>query len=326
MVYEVINHASYIYICILLIKILKKGRMFDLLLKNLMVVFILTSIDVSAQSPKYNSTQQQASVCFKNCKYLECFQLLKTLEAESPSLYGYGRGTMAACCIQLGYSLDSAFYYLYGNEKYPVQSGWLPYPEFEKLESDYRWGEFLSLIKKRYTLTGDTLFMGYKLLLTSIKDQRNRQKEDRNCSYQIDNKEEFWKIIEHDDSINTSFLINFVEKFGWPTISKFGKMPSGQAFWILQHAPLTLQEKYLPVIDSLAALNEVNKWDYVFLADRVMTLKIGLQLYGTQSNEKGLVPLFEPENINIRCKKARIPLWTDEELIQNGIDPKNIKQ
>lgn len=299
---------------------------FNLLLKIMLFATVFISVNIHAQSAKYNSTQQQAAIYFENCKYLECLHLLKTLQEESIPLYAYCRGTMAACCIQLGYSLDSAFYYLYGDERYPVQGGWLPYPEFEKLESDHRWEVFLSLIKKRYTLADDTLFVGYELLLTSIKDQRNRQKLSRDCSFKIENKEEIWKEIAHDDSINTTILFNIVEKYGWPTISKFGKMSSGQAFFLIQHSPLSYQEKYLPIIDSLATINEVNKWDFVFLADRVMALKTGLQLYGTQSDEKGLVPLFEPENINIRCKKAKIPIWSDEELIENGLDQKKINQ
>jgi len=280
----------------------------------------------SSQNLGSNPTQKKAASFFQKGQYKECFDLYKTLEIENNLLYARARGEMAACCVQLGYPADSAFHYLIGDEKYPVQSFWLAFPEFEKIENDNRWNTFLNLIKKRYTKTNDTLGVGYQLLLTTITDQRNRQKLSKRNAYPDLDKNEIWKIIERDDSINLSILINIVEKHGWPTISKFGSMPCGSAFFILQHANLSIQEKYLPIIDSLASINELSQWDFVYLADRVMVQKIGLQLYGTQYDDKGLVPIFEPENLNIRCKKAKISLWTDEELIHNGIDPKIVKK
>jgi len=296
------------------------------------IIFFLTvfHFGLFAQDSKPNENGEKGFLLFDNCKYKECLDFWKSHEFDTikdmKGLYNYNLVTMAACCIHLGYPNDSAFHYLIGNEKNMVQAPWLLYPDLEKIENDPRWELFLDLIKKRYTKTTDTLSIAYQLLLTSITDQRNRQKLQRKCAYPDLNEDELWKIINRDDSINLSILMNIVEKYGWPTISKVGKMPSASAFFVLQHANLSAQEKYLPIIDSLAEIKEVNKWDFVYLADRVMTRKIGYQLYGSQSDEKGLVPFFEPENLNIRCNKAGIPLWTDEELIKVGIDPKIVKK
>jgi hypothetical protein len=283
-----------------------------------------------AQNSKSDEIWKKGALLLDSCKYKECLDFWKSFENDTVKAirgaYEYNHVSMAVCCIQLGYPADSAYHYLIGSQKNLVVAPWLSYPEFEKIENDPRWEQFLGLFKKRYTKTTDTLGIGYQLLLTSITDQRNRQKLTRKCAYPDLNKDELWKIINRDDSINLSILMNIVEKHGWPTISKVGKIPSGSAFFVLQHANLSVQEKYLPTIDSLAKIKEVNKWDFVYLADRVMTRKTGVQLYGTQSDEKGFVPIFEPENLNIRCRDAGIPLWTDEELVKVGIDPKIVKK
>lgn len=297
---------------------------------NILSLLLGLHFGLFAQDSKPDKIGEKGFLLFDGCKYKECLDFWKSHEFDTikdmKGLYNYNLVTMAACCIHLGYPNDSAYHYLIGNEKNMVQAPWLGCPEFEKIENDPRWEQFLGLFKKRYTKTTDTLGIGYQLLLTSITDQRNRQKLSKKCAYPDLNKDETWKIINRDDSINLSILMNIVENHGWPTISKVGKIPSASAFFILQHANLSVQEKYLPQIDSLAKIKEVNKWDFVYLADRVITRKKGYQLYGTQYDEKGLVPIFEPENLNIRCREAGIPLWTDEELIKVGIDPKIVKK
>lgn len=308
---------------------MKTLSMNKLLILQINILFLLLGLHFGlfAQDSKPKDIQKEVSVLFKSCKYKECMELSQSQRYDdwNNNMPEY-LAAMAICCIQLGYPADSAYHYLISNEKNMVVAPWLSYPEFEKIENDPRWEQFLGLFKKRYTKTTDTLGIGYQLLLTSITDQRNRQKLSKKCAYPDLNKDETWKIINRDDSINLSILMNIVENHGWPTISKVGKIPSASAFFILQHANLSVQEKYLPQIDSLAKIKEVNKWDFVYLADRVITRKKGYQLYGTQYDEKGLVPIFEPENLNIRCREAGIPLWTDEELIKVGIDPKIVKK
>jgi hypothetical protein len=168
--------------------------------------------------------------------------------------------------------------------------------------------------------------LGYRLLLTTITDQRGRKLLSDRCGNEMIDRKELWKKIKRNDSINLNFILDVVSKYGWPTITRVGYWPSNAAFMILQHSPLEYQEKYLPVIDSLAKAGELEMQNYVYLADRVMAKKDGVQLYGTQYNSKGLVPILDPANFNVRRIKLKIDPYTNEELNMIGIDSNTVNK
>ena len=101
-------------------------------------------------------------------------------------------------------------------------------------------------------------------------------------------------------------LSRVVETHSWPTERVFGERATLAAFLVLQHAPLTVQERYLPLFQAAAERGEVPKGRLAFLLDRIQLYRNEPQVYGTQlrpNRETGrleLYPLLDPANINMR--------------------------
>lgn len=104
-------------------------------------------------------------------------------------------------------------------------------------------------------------------------DQRVRAKEgDR----------EAWAEQHALERQNVAVLARTVETHGWPTERVFGERAALAAFLVLQHAPLEVQEHYLPLLQAAAERGEVPKKQLAFLIDRVRLYRNEPQLYGTQ--------------------------------------------
>ena len=101
-------------------------------------------------------------------------------------------------------------------------------------------------------------------------------------------------------------LSRVVETHGWPTARVFGKKAALAAFLVLQHAPLTVQERFLPLFQAAAERGEVPKSRLAFLLDRIQLCRNEPQVYGTQlrpNQETGrleLYPLLDPVNVDSR--------------------------
>ena len=101
-------------------------------------------------------------------------------------------------------------------------------------------------------------------------------------------------------------LSRVVETHGWPTERVFGKKAALAALLALQHAPLTVQERFLPLFQAAAERGEVPKSRLAFLLDRIQLCRNEPQVYGTQlrpNQETGrleLYPLLDPVNVDSR--------------------------
>lgn len=97
-------------------------------------------------------------------------------------------------------------------------------------------------------------------------------------------------------------LSRVVETHGWPTERVFGKKAALAAFLVLQHAPLTVQERFLPLFQAAAERGEVPKSRLAFLLDRIQLCRNEPQVYGTQlrpNEETGRLELH-PANVDPR--------------------------
>lgn len=110
-----------------------------------------------------------------------------------------------------------------------------------------------------------------------------------------------WRPIRDIDHRNTVWLKNAIAKDGWPSIPKVGRVASGNAWLLAQHADddPVFQIHVLRLITPLADKGEVDRQNYALLYDRVMLPLTGKQRYGTQftCDAKGWHPKpLESEN------------------------------
>ena len=121
---------------------------------------------------------------------------------------------------------------------------------------------------------------------------------------------EFVAAVASQDAIdarNMARVEEIIGQYGWPGKSLVGKEASMAAFLILQHADLTRQEKYLPLLKDAAGKGEARPADVAMLEDRVLVGKGRKQIYGTQlhsgpdtEGKLVLAPIEDEEHVDER--------------------------
>lgn len=131
------------------------------------------------------------------------------------------------------------------------------------------------------------------------------------------------------DSTNMARLEEIIAEHGWPGMSLVGNQAAMAAFLILQHADLTLQEKYLPMVQAAADKGDVERIHLAMLQDRVLMRQGKPQVYGTQlwndpsTGELGLYPVEDSTNVDQRRAEIGLPS-INEYLRSMGINPDSL--
>lgn len=118
------------------------------------------------------------------------------------------------------------------------------------------------------------------------------------------------KLIQMQDSVNQGIVTGVLEKYGWLGKKEVGWMGSQAIFLVVQHAPLPVQEKYLPMMREAVKAGNAKRSDLALLEDRVLTRTGKKQLYGSQvtrdtaTNETHFFPIEDVDNVDIRRAAA----------------------
>lgn len=135
-------------------------------------------------------------------------------------------------------------------------------------------------------------------------------------------KNYIWSLINSQDSANLVAVTEIIEKNGWIGANRVGYF-ANQAIWmVIQHAPLEIQEKYLPYLEESVAKNESEGWYLAFLVDRILMRNGKKQTYGSQAKfdkETGksyIYPISDVQNVNKR--RAEIGLESIEEYASSS--------
>jgi hypothetical protein len=89
-------------------------------------------------------------------------------------------------------------------------------------------------------------------------------------------------LIDQIDLENQAALLKLLPPEGWILSSRYGRAAADAAFHIVQHSNLSLQQRFLPVLEPLVAKGEVSANNYAAMFDRVATSEGRPQRYGTQ--------------------------------------------
>lgn len=112
------------------------------------------------------------------------------------------------------------------------------------------------------------------------------------------------EAVRAEDQTLQGELDDLVARCGWPTTSGYGEKATLYAAFIVQHADLPYQEKYLPMMQAAADAKELKPGLVAMLVDRVLVRKGLPQRYGTQLHKndgKSVVyPIEDPEHVDER--------------------------
>ncbi len=128
-----------------------------------------------------------------------------------------------------------------------------------------------------------------------------------------------WKTISEKDSINLIKIQKILDERGWLGQDVIGGKGNTTLFLVIQHSPLEIQEKYLPMMREAVEKNNARASSLALLEDRVAMRKGGKQIYGSQikrnpeSGEFYVSPLTDPENVDKR--RAEVGLGTLAEYV-----------
>jgi hypothetical protein len=173
----------------------------------------------------------------------------------------------------------------------------------------------------------------YKTLqkeLEQIYDDEQKVREDldsieekyqnTNNSYKVDSVR---KLMRKNDTQNQQKVVKIIDKYGWLGSEDVGQKANEALFLVIQHADLTMQKKYFPMMKDAIKMKKVKPYDLALLEDRILIREGKKQIYGSQfmKTEQGtgfLLPVIDPDNLDKRRKSVGLePI--EQYLKESGI-------
>lgn len=247
----------------------------------------------------------------------------------------------AACSWALAGETDSAFVQLFkiarsGNYTNLVHIS--NDTDLKSIHTDTRWQEVIDLIEKakekqeahfdhKLVARLDTIYerdQALRLKITEMEEKFGRESEEMQA---------IWKEIQHLDSLNIIEVSSILDRYGWIGPDKVGMKGNSTLFLVIQHADLSYQEKYLPLMKDAVSKGNARASSLALLEDRVALRKGGLQKYGSQigfdeeTNESYVLPLEDPERVNER--RSSVGLGSIEDYVSRWKikwDPEDYKK
>lgn len=298
------------------------------------VVTLFSVLTASGQN--YDAYVSQANNLYENNRYdasakawKEAFEIQKGYASDYYN---------AACTFSLAGKPDEAIDHL----KEAIRVGW---SDIEWLKNDgdlaplhgsEAWENLLEEIPELQKSYLKSINVGMKNELEKLRleDQTIRfMLSDVEERFGRDSEEYKWfrhELMPRNDNLVLEKVINFIDENGWVGINEVGE-DANQTLWlIIQHAPLEIQEKYLPILKKSVDEGESKASYFAFLTDRILMRKGEKQIYGTQSlwnpeKQKNVIyPIEDYKTVNTR--RANVGLGTIEDYADsNGFlyEPEN---
>lgn len=220
----------------------------------------------------------------------------------------------AACSWALANQVDSAFVQLFKIAKsgsYTNYSHLSADSDLSALYGDSRWEEVKKLVlanKEKKEANYDKPLVA-KLDSIYEDDQSYRRQIsdiDKEFGWESPEMKAHWKIIQAKDSVNLIKITEILDKRGWLGADVIGGKGNATLFLVIQHADLTIQEKYLPMMREAVKQGNASARSLALLEDRVALRQGKRQLYGSQigrdqeTGKQYVLPLDDPMNVDKR--------------------------
>jgi hypothetical protein len=132
---------------------------------------------------------------------------------------------------------------------------------------------------------------------------------------------ELYRQMQVKDSINQIKVGAILDKYGWLGPDVVGEEGNGTFFFVIQHAELPMQVKYLPMLRAAVKNGRAKARNLALLEDRVALHQGKKQTYGSQvgwdmrTNSYFMLPLEDPDHVDQR--RAAVGLPPLGEYLQN---------
>lgn len=148
----------------------------------------------------------------------------------------------------------------------------------------------------------DTL--GFELRMISYNDQVYRlQLDDTTRRYGAGSRQvqRLNAKMAAADSVNLIKVAAMLDKYGWLGPDEVGDDESSAQFFVIQHAGLETQLRYLPLIQQAAKEGKAKRRWLALLEDRIAIRQGRKQRYGTQLSYPGyaVLPLENADSVDI---------------------------
>lgn len=237
----------------------------------------------------------------------------------------------AACTFALAGDSEKAFYHLLYSAEHPK----IKYNNYNHITTDSdlnslhkseQWDKVIKIVKANKDEAEKDLDKPLVAMLDTIylEDQTYRRQigeiEEKFGRESVEMKKH-WKLINEKDSINLIKIQKILDEKGWLGSNVIGSQGNSTLFLVIQHSPLEVQEKYLPMMRDAVKNGKANSSSLALLEDRVALRKGGKQIYGSQigrdqeTGEYFVSPLIDPENVDKR--RAEVGLGPIADYISN---------
>lgn len=237
----------------------------------------------------------------------------------------------AACTFALAGDSEKAFYHLLYSAEHPR----IKYNNYNHITTDTdlnslhkseQWDKLIKIVKANKDEAEKDLDKPLVAMLDTIyqEDQTYRRQIgeiEEKYGRESDEMKKHWELINEKDSINLIKIQKILDEKGWLGSNVIGNQGNSTLFLVIQHSPLEVQEKYLPMMRDAVKNGKANSSSLALLEDRVALRKGGKQIYGSQigrdqeTGEYFVSPLIDPENVDKR--RAEVGLGPIADYISN---------
>lgn len=295
-----------------------------------LMTLILFVMGLSIQAQTFQELIKRGDSLYQQEYFLESAKAYQNaLEVEEGTTNEYYN---AACSWALAGNSSKSLYYLC----LAAEKGWdnLSHldkdPDLISLHALKDWKTIREMVKENIKTNQSDLDLGLKTHLEDIyvKDQTLRWligDAESKFGNGSDHMDYYWSLISKQDSINEIQVIDIINKNGWVGIDLVGEKANKALWLVIQHSPIEVQEKFLPLLKESVKLGKSNGSHLALLEDRILMRNGKPQVYGSQvitdkeTGEKRVYEIKDPEYINQRRKSVGLG------PIENYLETWNIK-
>ncbi len=297
---------------------MKKGIILIVLLAGFQCIIAQNYV---SKDPAYVDNVEKAATAYEEKDYKTCATCYEKALAVTTKSY-YSVMNAARCYSLAGDQKNAARWVEVGlNENYEAVSSRLKQDEdFAPLKAHKKCWKKLEKKQETARIAYESTInvpLRDELALMFENDQKYRKQMrdvEKEFGWESDEMKELWNKQGEVDSLNMLRLEEIIAVHGYPGKDLVGANTARAGFFIIQHADLKYQEKYLPLLKKAADNGDIRKSTLALLIDRVRMRNGETQLYGTQikKNEEGeyyVHDIEDPENIDkLRAEVGLGPL------------------
>jgi hypothetical protein len=249
-----------------------------------------------------------------------------------------GNGTQddrynAACSWSLAGNADSSFHYLFEaaeKSNYDNYTHITTDTDLDAIHPDPRWEKLLLIVKKNKEKAEANYIKPVVAILDTVlkEDQQTRKgimELIQKHGMESDTVKKRLDQMRYYDSINLIKVQKILDRYGWVGFDQVGRIGAMTVFLVIQHSPLPVQQKYLPMMREAVKNKQAVAANLALLEDRVALGEGRKQIYGSQigtdkkTNKNFVEPIEDPDQVDERRKAVGLGPLADY-LKQFGIE------